>query len=162
MTPTEAAQACGVSERAIRGRLERGNLRHTKRGGRIFIATTDLLAAGLLPESPARVDSGTTSRGHSPGKDAAQADLVALLGETIRALQESEAERGRLQGLLESTETKEQAEREATEAAQAEVVALRARVQELEAQLPDTEKATDTEPRSWWQRMLGGNAGEAA
>ena len=171
MTPTEAAQACGVSERAIRGRIERGSLRHTKRGGRIFIATTDLLAAGLLPESPARADSGTTTRGHSAGRDTGQADLVALLGETVRALQEAEAERGRLRGLLESTEARERSEREAAEAAQEEIVRLRAKVMELEAQAAQEAETAPAEPepvqdivasgdqaRPWWKRMLGGSA----
>ena len=162
MTPAEAAQACGVSERVIRGRIERGTLRTVKRGGRVHIATVDLLAAGLLPgETSRRTEPGSPSRGQEPGAP----DLVALLGETIRALQEAEAERGRLRGLLESAEAKERAEQAARDAAQAEVLELRARVKELEAQA-DTpaEDATqaETSPRSWWQRMLGGDDVRAA
>ena len=164
MTPAEAAQACGVSERVIRGRIERGTLRTVKRGGRVHIATVDLLAAGLLPgETSRRTEPGSPSRGQETGAP----DLVALLGETIRALQEAEAERGRLRGLLESAETKERAEQAARDAAQAEVLELRARVKQLEAQVDapapaDGASLAEVAPRSWWQRMLGGNEAGAA
>jgi spore cortex formation protein SpoVR/YcgB (stage V sporulation) len=96
---------------------------------------------------------------------------VALLGETIRALQEAEAERGRLRGLLESTEARERSEREAAEAAQEEIVRLRAKVMELEAQAAQEAETAPAEPepvqdivasgdqaRPWWKRMLGGSA----
>jgi uncharacterized protein YqfA (UPF0365 family) len=78
--------------------------------------------------------------------------VVVLLGETIRALQASEAEAGRLRGLLESAEAKERQEVAATETAHAEVIELRARVQELEAQIVP---AMPPDSRAWWQRMLG-------
>ena len=177
MTPAEAAQVCGVSERTIRGRIERGSLRTVKRGGRVHIATADLLAAGLLPDMPEREGSGSVARGKENGQPAAGTDLVALLGETIRALQEAEAERGRLRGLLESTEARERSEREAAEAAQEEIVRLRAKVMDLEAQAaqeaeaepvseatpPEPEPgqdnvASDDQARPWWKRMLGGVA----
>lgn len=162
MTPKEAAERCGISERSIRGRIERGTLRVVKRGGRVHIATVDLLAAGLLPEDTPeseqraeRAEPGSPSRGKGNGQNANSSDVVALLGETIRALQASEAEAGRLRGLLESAEAKERQEVTATETAHAEVVELRARIQELERQavpvaLPDS--------RAWWQRIIGGTA----
>jgi hypothetical protein len=156
MTPKEAAEACSVSERSIRGRIERGTLRVVKRGGRVHIATVDLLAAGLLPESTPesadRAEPGSPSRGQGIGQIGSGSDVVVLLGETIRALQASEAEAGRLRGLLESAEAKERQEVAATETAHAEVVELRARVQELEAQIVP---AMPPDSRAWWQRMLG-------
>ena len=143
----------------------------------MHIATADLLAAGLLPDMPEREGSGSVARGKENGQPAAGTDLVALLGETIRALQEAEAERGRLRGLLESTEARERSEREAAEAAQEEIVRLRAKVMELEAQAaqeaeaepvseatpPEPEPgqdnvASDDQARPWWKRMLGGVA----
>ena len=156
MTPKEAAEACSISERSIRGRIERGTLRVVKRGGRVHIATVDLLAAGLLPESTPesadRAEPGSPSRGQGIGQIGSGSDVVVLLGETIRALQASEAEAGRLRGLLESAEAKERQEVAATETAHAEVIELRARVQELEAQIVP---AMPPDSRAWWQRMLG-------
>ena len=152
MTPREAAEACGVSERSIRGRIERGTLRIVKRGGRVQITTVDLLAAGLIPDdtpgNTGRVEPGTPAR----GQDGIPESVVVLLGETIRALQVAEAEAGRLRGVLESTEAKERRELAATEAAHAEVFELRARVRELEAQAA-LEAASDS--RSWWNHLLG-------
>ena len=160
MTPKEAANSCGISERSIRGRIERGTLRVVKRGGRVHIATVDLLAAGLLPadapnapESENRAEPGRPARGQGNGQNANSSDVVALLGETIRALQASEAEAGRLRGLLESAEAKERQEVAATETAHAEVVELRARVQELQAQIVPV-MPSDSQP--WWQRMISG------
>ena len=157
MTTAEAAQACGVSERTIRGRIERGKLRTVKRGGRVHIATVDLLEAGLLPVGEDRATPGTPSRGRETG----QTDVVALLAETMRALREADEERGRLRGLLESAEAKERLERASVEAAQAEVMQLRAKVQELEARqvadTPDASTRAENERPSFWMRMLGGD-----
>lgn len=163
----EAAKACGVSERTLRGRIERGTLTAHRKNGRVVIPTVDLLSAGLLPGEADRAEPGKVSRGQLPGQESGAPDLVALLGETIRALQEAEAERGRLRGLLESAETKERAEQAARDAAQAEVLELRARVKELEAQADAPAPAEDAPqaeaaPRSWWQRMLGGDDARAA
>jgi len=163
MTPKEAAESCGISERSIRGRIERGTLRVVKRGGRVHIATVDLLAAGLLPaDAPnvpesenraERAEPGRPARGQGNGQNANSPDVVALLGETIRALQASEAEAGRLRGLLESAEAKERREVQATETAHSEVVELRARVQELQAQIIP---AMPPDSRPWWERMFSG------
>lgn len=160
----EAAKACGVSERTLRGRIERGTLTAHRKNGRVVIPTVDLLSAGLLPGEADRAEPGRLSRGQLPGQETGAPDLVALLGETIRALQEAEAERGRLRGLLESSEAKERAEQAARDAAQAEVLELRARVKELEAITEPPASAVASEPaedapRSRLARwMFGGNA----
>ncbi len=49
LSVAEAAKACGVSERVIRGRIERGTLRSATLGGEWVILRADLLDAGLLP-----------------------------------------------------------------------------------------------------------------
>ena len=129
----------------------------------MVIPTVDLLSAGLLPGEPDREGSGNVSRGQGTGQEPGQStgnppDLVALLGETIRALQAAEAEAGRLRGLLESAETKERQERAATDTAHAEVLALRARVQELEAVQAEPSPGASEDSREtwpWWRRMLG-------
>ncbi len=143
MTPAEAAEACGVSERTIRGRIERGSLRTVKRQGRVYIARADLLSAGLLPETGSTGKTGKAPRGQENGQDMIGLGIVGLLAETQKALRESDQERGRLLGLLESADAKQTAERSASDAAQVEVVELRARALELEARLPEA-MATDS------------------
>lgn len=168
MTPAEAAQACGVSERVIRGRIERGKLQTVKRNGRVFVATDGLLRAGLLPVSGPSGETGSVSRNREPGQgigqDALARDVVQLLRATQDRLEVSQRELGRLQGLLESAEAKERAEQAARDAAQAEVLELRARVKELEALTEPPAPAVASEPaedapRSRLARwMFGGNA----
>ncbi len=49
LSVAEAAKACGVPERVIRGCIERGTLRSATLGGERVILRADLLDAGLLP-----------------------------------------------------------------------------------------------------------------
>lgn len=165
MTPAEAAQACGVTERTIRGRIERGSLRTVKRGGRVHIATADLLSAGLLPvdylvsDDPG--ETGNAARGKSgSGKTGMETDLVQLLRDTQADLLRETAEHARAKALLETAEVQESRRMEAERAAQDEIVRLRAKVMELEARAAtpaEVEQQTKAgETRAWWQRMIGG------
>ena len=166
MSVAAAALACGVTERTIRGRIERGNLRVTKRAGRVYIATADLIASDLLPVGESeRERAGYTPDGQ---ENRAASDIPSSLVELLKANQiellELTEKAARASVLLEtaeanarSAEERSRAEKENAERLESEVHELRARITELEAGVSINMTSDSEAPsRSWWSRMIGG------
>lgn len=129
LTVREAASAAGITEKAVRRRIERGTMR-TVRGhdGRVRVLADDLaVVPGDAPVGhPDRAPLGQVPRGEAPQGNVSVADLLDRL--TAQA-----EELGRLRALTASSEVVVEQERAEADRLRAEVVELRARVVELEA-----------------------------
>lgn len=141
LTVTEAMAATKLSEKAIRRRVERGQLRKLKgRDGKIRIPRADLEATGLVPTP------GGTLRGVG---ELGSLEPAALLDRVVE-----QAERiGKLESLTarsESLEPELEAERQAHELTRQQLFQSRA----------EAEAATAERSRRWWQRRKGGAPGE--
>lgn len=118
LTIDEAAEATGLTQKALRRRIERGQLRSLLRDGRRHIPVAELHRVELIdPEGkPMRGSEWHEApRGTTPGKPASaelQLDAVRLLAR----LEELAAENGRLRALPEQVERDWQ-QRFSTEAA---------------------------------------------
>lgn len=142
-TVAEVAAETGLSEKALRRRIEKGTLLSLNRGNRRLIPASEL--ERLLAE----VGAGGTARAAFPsggrvgGEGQTEVEIGGMaLEPIIRELADTrehverlarEAEREKLQ--REQAEERARSEQEAREAAQAEAVRLSARILELEAVL---------------------------
>lgn len=131
LTVAEAMAATKLTDKAIRRRIERGQLRKlTGRDGMIRIPRADLEGLGLLPST------GVSLRGVGELGSLEPADLLDRLVEKSEEL-------GRLKALperIESTEAALEAERRAHDATRTELFKVRA----------ETESAAQS--RRWWRR----------
>ncbi len=162
LTVAEAALATGLSEKAIRRRIDRETLRTVNSGGRVHVYVADLLAAGVpvdgVEGQPQDIDPAGKPHTSPTG---ARGDLVDLVREMVERAIVAETNAARAQALLEANTTTARQDQEALGAAQGEVYRMAARVKELEAQLEaasSVEVTPEAPPRaaaSWWQRMLG-------
>ena len=97
MTIAEASAATGLTEKALRRRVERGSLRSTRgHDGRVRVLVPDLEDAGLL--SP-----GGAARGHVPLGDAPAGN--ELVRELVTALREQERELAELRLITQEAES---------------------------------------------------------
>jgi excisionase family DNA binding protein len=134
LTIAEAAERTGLTHKAVRNRVDRGHLRAVLRDGTRRIPLSELERAGLLG-STGEAANGAAKR-HEP-HEAASAEAIRALIETIR---EQERELVQLKALTREAESLRQesaGERQAREAAQAELFEARARITELEATLAE-------------------------
>lgn len=116
----EAAEATGLTRKALQRRIDRGSLRSVLSGGLRRIPVDELQRAGLLG----------AATGVGPAPAPALGDLLDRLerqAEELGALRALVAQAGVLEGRLE-------AERRARQGAEAALAALRARVDELEVE----------------------------
>ncbi len=167
-TIAETSAQVGLSEKAIRRRIEQGSLASIRRGSRRMIPATevDRLRDELdFPDGEQVKGNGEPSRGEAGNPTTA---LIAQLGRAVETVRDETERRVNAERDRDAAIERERSEREAREAAEAEVVELRARVTQLQA-IADGGSAegvdADAEPepdsveperRAWWQRMLGG------
>jgi len=85
-TTQEAATATGLSVRALRKRIERGQLRAVQHGRYWRLPHAELKRAGLVPSEGAQLPEGT--EGTSDGLASLLADLEATRAENVRLTQE--------------------------------------------------------------------------
>ncbi len=89
-TIAEAAEATGLSRKAIARRLERGSLRSLVRNGRRLVPRSELVRAGLLPEEGAAPEPVPTPQSPVAGADDAgspEVMLAALMRELLDRLE---------------------------------------------------------------------------
>ena len=174
LTIAEASARIGLSEKAIRRRIEQGSLASIRRGSRrlIPVAEVERLQVELdFPMAGAGSGNGERSGGEAGNPTTA---LVEQLGRAVEVVQVETERRVNAERDRDSAVERERSERQAREAAEAEVVELRARIMEMESVSDDPVPATieaveQSEPgeglpasadeaprRAWWQRMLGG------
>ena len=146
LTVTEAAQALGLSVDAIRSKVKRNSIPHTREGGRVYI----LLSA----------DQVTTGHGQAAdqGAGGSQPESGTLTSE--------------LRDRLRYVEQQLEAERQAHAEARRIIAGLVDRIPQLEAPPPargspepgvqagdrgsvPTDPQTATSPRPWWRRVFG-------
>jgi excisionase family DNA binding protein len=173
-TIAEASAQLGLSEKAIRRRIEQGSLASIRRGNRRMIPATEvdrLRDEVDFPDGEQVKGNGEYQRG---GEGNPTTALIAQLGKAVETVRDETERRVNAERDRDAAIERERSEREAREAAEAEVVELRAHVMQLQAtaegggdEVVDDAAGLDPdvvepERRVWWQRMLGGNAGEAA
>lgn len=134
LTISEAAERCGLSHKAIRNRVDRGQLRASLRNGTRRIPASELERVGLIGPADEAAKGQEPQRGSLGGN---------ALGELLDRLERQAGELAELR-LLSREADSLRADRERLEAFGHE---QRARVLELEALL---EKAR--RPRRWWRR----------
>ena len=146
-TIAEAAERSGVTEKALRRRIERGKLRTVKRGGRVHVLATDLATV-----IPIRGTSRPVGNGEATGElDRLTETLVALIDKT-----EAQAlDLGRLKALTEQSAKRE-------EDLEGQLSRLEKQSQEwladskaLDAQLEHLTKELElmtAKAKRWWQR----------
>ncbi len=84
-TIAEAAEATGLSRKAVARRVERGSLRSLVRGGRRLIPRTELVRADLLPGDPESRDYGALTAGLPSPQGAPLPDPLSPLGDQALA-----------------------------------------------------------------------------
>lgn len=166
----DAAAHVGISEKALRRRVERGSLASLRVDGRMAVRVADLYAAGLRPVGDTTVDTGyatprgtsahQATRGDHGGDSSAIVVLVAQIAEQAETI-------GRMRVLTERAESTERelvAEREARLRLEASYVEERARAEAAEAHARQLEEqlaaaVTVTDPvadpprrRRFWER----------
>lgn len=137
VTLREAAELCGTSINAIRGRVERGSLQHVKRDGKRLVPVSELQRVGLMAVG---ASSGIV-RGSDPAPLSASELLLRLLDaeHRVASLQTRlELEQGAINERL-------RVEREAAQAMELELVEARATITALEQQLQSAQA-----PRKRW------------
>ncbi len=138
-TFAQAEQLTGVTRKALRNRVYRGQLQSVLRGRVRHIPRSELERIGLLKEDSEIDEIPELSRGASHGAS----HETALLGELLDRLEAQAAELGQLRALTREADSL-RADRERLEEALWE---QRAKVTELEARLAQAER-----PRRWWHR----------
>lgn len=133
-TIAEAAKATALSHKAIRNRVDRGQLRVSLRDGVRRIPASELERAGLLGPA-AEAAKGQEPQGGSLGGN--------MLGELLDRLERQAGELAELR-LISREADSLRGERERLEAFAHE---QRAKVVELEARLEQAQA-----PRRWWRR----------
>ena len=136
LTIKETAEATGLTITAVRSRIERGTLPAVVRDGLRRIPYSELVRAGL-------VEAGNGAAiGQLPRQGtAAESPQPDVLAELVNRLEAQAEELGRLKAITAVAETTSDQEHERAEQLETEVIELRAKVAELEAQ----------QPRRWWR-----------
>jgi len=135
-TFAEAAEVTGVSKKALRNRVYRGNLQAVLRDGVRRIPRSELERAGLLTSSSDASDVSSEVPLETAGE-------TGMLNELLSRLERQAGELAELRLITREAESLK------TERAQLEAVLheTRARVRELEAQLDEARQ-----PRRWWRQ----------
>lgn len=165
-TLQEIEDLTGVTVKALRGRIDRGNLQAVRKDGRVLVPRAELIRVGLLDAEgePIRGERGEVT----PRGPAGPVDLTPLI-ERLLAQERELAEVRRIAAQAESLADGERRSREEVERALHEA---RAEAREAEARASDGERravaaesrVADLEDRlaqvaarrPWWRRMLGG------
>lgn len=145
LTLREAAEATGLTTKALQRRIDRGTLRAVLSGGRRRIPLTELYRAGLIePEAPRTPPSagptegsagGGSGQGPSPGP-AEGPPVAEMIGELLARLERQAEQIGELRALerqAESLRASAEAERRAREELESALFAARAEVTQLRA-----------------------------
>lgn len=160
LTIAEASARIGLSEKAIRRRIEQGSLASIRRGNRrlIPVAEVERLQVELdFPMSAAGQGNGERSGGEAGNPTTA---LVEQLGRAVEVVQAETERRVNAERDRDAAIERERSERQAREAAEAEVVELRAVVLQLQAGGGESDDVPVDEPegvpesaRPWWKRI---------
>lgn len=131
-----AAAMANTSIAAIRGRVERGSLRHVKRDGKRLVPVSELRRAGLLDTPPAATDAPT-------------------MDEVLARLIDAERRAAAAETRLQLTEQAEGTLTEALHRANVERAAAVERAEQLALEVEQLQ-ATMQQRRRWWKRRQAG------
>jgi DNA-binding transcriptional regulator GbsR (MarR family) len=141
LTIDEAAEATGLSKKAVRNRVDRGQLNAVLRDGKRHIPTTELVRAGLLISVDGELrQSPEAAQGQQPREAASPTEPAVLelfeqLAEHMEARYRAEAQLDATKQITQYAESTAQGEREARERIADELHEARSRIRELETQL---------------------------
>ena len=106
-TIAEAAELTGASPKAIRNRVDRGQLRAVKRDGVRRIPRSELAPAGLLPDDGQRPPELPCERGAEPAETETEAPATrpSVVGNLLERLERQAEELGELRSLTSRADT---------------------------------------------------------
>ena len=134
LTLAEAAEATGLTRKALQRRVDRGSVRSVLTGGLRRIPVTELYRLGLMqPEDPVASSAPPAAAGPPPPAPRAPGPAI---GELLDRLERQAQELGEMRALSRQAESllaQAEAERRARQAAETALFEARARVAELEA-----------------------------
>lgn len=170
LTIAEAAEVTGLTKKALRNRVDRGQVRSVLRDGMRHIPRSELERAGLMGQRD-EAAAEATEAGKIGIERQGASSLEAVIDSLHDRLEQQAAELGRLRLLTEQADSLKAAaletERRAREALEAEYHAARAQAGAFEAELRDArariadlESAARPAPKRWWP--FGGRRPEAA
>ena len=147
LTLREAAEATGLTTKALQRRIDRGTLRAVLTGGRRRVPLSELYRAGLIePEEPRPAPAVPPAEGaprggagQVPAPAPEQPPVGEVIGELIARLERQAEQIGELRALerqAESLRAAAEAERRARDELEAALFAARAEVTQLRAGTP--------------------------
>src|SRR3712207_4389305 len=104
-TIAEVAELTGASPKAIRNRVDRGQLRAVKRDGVRRIPRSELTRAGLMPDNGQRPPELPSSADAEPGEAEPVAARPSVVGNLLERLQRQAEELGELRSLTSRADT---------------------------------------------------------
>ena len=160
LTIAEAAEVIGLTKKALRNRVDRGQIRSVMRDGMRHIPRSELERIGLLGQQDEAADEAAEAGKMGIERQGASS-LEAVIDGLHDRLEQQAAELGRLRLLTEQADSLKVAaletERRAREALEAEYHAARAQAGAFEAELREArahiavlESASRPAPRRWW------------
>jgi excisionase family DNA binding protein len=147
LTLREAAEATGLTTKALQRRIDRGTLRAVLTGGRRRVPLSELYRAGLIepeeprpaPAAPAAAGAPGGGVGQVPAPAPEQPPVGEVIGELIARLERQAEQIGELRALerqAESLRAAAEAERRARDELESALFAARAEVTQLRAGVP--------------------------
>lgn len=171
LTVAQVAKLLGISEEAVRRRIERGTLPSLKRGRSRLIPRNAVDYALADPTLGPQTDDawvsvavgsdGGSERGTS---ETSSTELVRLVSDALETVKVEVEKRVNAERDRDAAVERERAEREAREAVELQLHELRAQlagpgVDAASAQVDDAQGGGPVDQsarRAWWVRMLGG------
>lgn len=161
----DAAEHVGITEKALRRRIERGSLASLRVDGLLAVRVADLYAAGLTPAEGSdaaegnapRASSAHVSPGGTPRRGAGESEALVALVEIMRDQAEELGRMRAIMGRAESVERELVAEREARARVEASYFEERSRATAAEARVRELEEslAAGTSPAAERRGFLG-------
>lgn len=161
LTIAEVSERLGLSEKAVRRRIEQGSLASIRRNNRrlVPLAEVERVRDELdFPTGEQAVGNGDVGGG---GEGNATTALVVQLGKAVEVVQAETERRVNAERDRDAAIERERSERQAREAIEAELVELRAVVLQLQATPESDPEVGDdaVEPaprREWWRLWQAG------
>lgn len=140
LTVRETAEATGLTDKAVRRRIEKGQIESVSRDGQRLVVRRSLIESGLISEGgEAKPEAG----GKSSPKPVAEAAEVATLVAALPEVAKLGEELGRYKALTETAETANRQLQEKVASQETELEAARQREADLKARVEVLEKETN-------------------
>lgn len=160
-TISEAAATLGITEKAIRRRIEQGSIASIRRGNRRLVPQVEV--DRVRDEIDFPTDLGDEGKGQTSAGNAGNPTtvLVEQLGRAVEIVRDETERRVNAERDRDAAIERELSERQSREVAEGEIFALRARIVELETVTNEAEPITDassteSQGRAWRRLFASG------